>query len=106
MRLCDDYAEELAYSLNHRPSSDRVCAERAFVAALGVGLEAPVAALAFVEDDGTLRLEGGVFSPDGREMIRGEIEGDASEAVELGSELAQDLLAEGGKEILEQAKVS
>lgn len=39
-------------------------------------------------------------------MIRGEIEGDASEAVELGSELAQDLLAEGGKEILEQAKVS
>lgn len=106
VRLGDDYAEELAYSLNHRPSSDRVCAERAFVAALGVGLEAPVAALAFVEDDGTLRLEGGVFSPDGREMIRGEIEGDASEAVELGSELAQDLLAEGGKEILEQAKVS
>jgi hydroxymethylbilane synthase len=41
-----------------------------------------------------------VASPDGRELIRAEIEGDAEEAAELGHDLAQDLLAEGGREIL------
>ncbi|RIH82734.1 hydroxymethylbilane synthase [Calidithermus roseus] len=106
VRRGDDWAEELAYSLNHRPSADRVYAERAFVKALGMGLAAPAGALATVEDDGLLRLEGVVVSPDGRELIRAEIEGDASEAEELGDELAVDLLEQGGRELLAGVEVS
>jgi len=41
-----------------------------------------------------------VARPDGRELIRAEIEGEAEEAAELGHDLAQDLLAEGGRELL------
>lgn len=103
VRQGDDYAEELAYSLNHRPSADRVKAERSFLEALGVSSDAPVGALAVVEDDGYLLLEGSVFSPDGRELIRGEIEGEAHEATELGQELAQDLLSAGGQDLLAKA---
>lgn len=100
VRAGDEYAEELAYSLNHRPSADRIRAERSFLAALGQTADAPIAALAVVDDDGYLRLEGSVFYPDGSEVIRGEIEGEAAEAVELGQELAQDLLEAGGRKML------
>ncbi|MCS7058135.1 MAG: hydroxymethylbilane synthase [Meiothermus sp.] len=101
VRQGDDWAEELAYSLNHRPSFARVTAERAFVRALGAGDHCAAAALAMLEDDGVLVLEGLVASPDGRELIRAEIEGEAEEAAELGEELAHDLLAEGARELLE-----
>ncbi|RIH81358.1 Porphobilinogen deaminase [Meiothermus luteus] len=100
VRQGDDWAEELAYSLNHRASLARVTAERAFMRALGAGDHCAAAALATLEDDGALVLEGVVASPDGRELIRAEIEGEAEEAAELGEELAQDLLAEGARELL------
>lgn len=99
-RLGDDWAEELAYSLNHRGSADRVKAERAFLRGLGAGDGCPAGALAAIESDNTLVLSGVVCSPDGKDLIRAEIEGDAEEAEELGSELAHDLLNEGGREIL------
>jgi hydroxymethylbilane synthase len=106
VRQGDDWAEELAYSLNHRPSFDRTCAERAFLRALGAGDDCPAAALATLEAEDTLVLQGVVCSPEGKEFIRAEIEGDPEEAEELGRELAQDLLGEGGGEILEQAKLA
>jgi hydroxymethylbilane synthase len=100
VRQGDDWAEELAYSLNHRASFVRVTAERAFLRALGVGDECAAAALATLGSDDTLLLQGVVARPDGRELIRAEIEGEAEEAAELGYDLAQDLLAEGGRELL------
>lgn len=105
VRQGDEWAEELAYSLNHRPSFDRANAERAFLRALAAGDDCPAGALAAVESDNTLVLSGVVCSPDGKDLIRAEIEGDAEEAHELGQELAQDLLSEGGQEILQQMKV-
>lgn len=104
VRQGDDLAEELCYALHHPPSHDRVRAERAFLKGLGAGCLAPVGALAQVAEDGTLLLEGGLFSPDGKSFIRAEIEGEASEAEELGLELARDVLEQGGREILEQTR--
>ena len=83
VRLGDDLAEELAYSLNHRETQLRVTAERAFLARLGAGCLAPAGALAYLEE-GELRLEGVVAAPDGSELIRGEIAGPPEEAAELG----------------------
>lgn len=57
-----------------------------------------------MREDGTLLLEGVVLSPDGKSFIRAEIEGEASEAEELGLELAQDVLEQGGREILSQIR--
>jgi len=102
VRLGDDLAEELAYSLNHRETQLRVAAERAFLARLGAGCLAPAGALAYLEE-GELRLEGVVAAPDGSELIRGEIAGPPEEAAELGEELAADILEQGGEAILKEA---
>jgi hydroxymethylbilane synthase len=99
VRQGDSWAEELAYSLNHRVSMARVTAERAFIAALEAGDQCAAGALA-VETDGTLVLQGVVCSPDGKQYMRAEIEGDPLEAAELGQDLARDLLEEGAADLL------
>jgi hydroxymethylbilane synthase len=100
VRADDDIANEVAYSLQHRPSDDRVTAERAFLEGVkGVGKA--VGALATLGGDGTLSLEGCVASPDGEGVIRASIEGDPEEAEDLGFELAQDVLSRGGAALLE-----
>lgn len=102
-RADDEIVLELAYSLHHRASDDRITAERAFLAGLGSGCMAPVGALASVSDDGTLTLEGCVAALDGSKVIRASVEGEANEAEDLGSELAEDVLAQGGAEVLKAA---
>ncbi len=91
----DDLAFETAYSLQHRPSFDRVRAERSFAAALAGAADrsaaAPaVGALATVTVDGELTLFGAVARD--ASTLQASISGDAREADELGRELAQDVL--------------
>jgi hydroxymethylbilane synthase len=88
-RADDDLASEVAYSLQHRPSFDRVRAERAFAA----GLQGhTVGALATVTDDGELTLFGAVVK--GGTTVQASVSGEAREAVELGTELAKDVTAQ------------
>jgi hydroxymethylbilane synthase len=77
-----------------------VRAERGVLAALGGGCQVPIGAHAVVED-GRLRLRAIVAAPDGGELIGGESEGPAGEAGGLGRALGEDLLARGGRRILE-----
>lgn len=86
VREDDDLAFELAYTLQHRPSLDRVRAERAFAAALPERL---VGALASVSAEGELTLFGAV-AQDGA-SLQAQTSGDASEAEQLGRELAADV---------------
>ena len=98
VRVDDDIACEVAYTLQHRPSDDRVTAERAFMDGLKshAGLVGALATLT----DGILSLEGCVAAADGSQIIRASIEGDADEAEDLGLELAQDVLARGDAALL------
>lgn len=89
VREDDDVASEAAYSLQHRPSFDRVRAERAFAAALS---GRNVGALATVTDDGELTLFGAVVQ-DGT-TLQASTSGEAREAEDLGRELAQDVAAQ------------
>ncbi len=86
VREDDDLAFELAYTLQHRPSFDRVTAERAFAAALPGRL---VGALASVSPEGELSLFGAVA--EGGTALQAETSGDAAEAAQLGRELAADV---------------
>ncbi|WP_027481796.1 hydroxymethylbilane synthase [Deinococcus pimensis] len=103
-RSDDDLAVELAYAVHDRDTDDRTTAEREFLAGLGAGCVAPVGALANLKG-GSLVLEGWVGSLDGGRVIRATIEGDAEEAADLGAQLAEDMLAQGGRELVEAAKV-
>ncbi|HLU82653.1 MAG TPA: hypothetical protein VKZ43_04570 [Trueperaceae bacterium] len=85
IRADDDLAFDTVYSLQHRPSFDRVKAERAFALALSAQ---HVGAAATVTDDGDLTLFGAVAV--GSTVIQASVGGDAKEAEELGRELATD----------------
>ena len=99
-RIDDVLTVEVAYSINDPATDDRVSAERAFLEGLSAGCMAPVGALATLLGD-ILKLEGWVCAPDGSNLIQGSIEGDPSECEDLGLELAEDMLKQGAKSLIE-----
>lgn len=86
VREDDDLAFETAYSLQHRPSFDRVRAERAFAAALP---GRHVGAVATLTADGELTLFGAVTQ--GSTILQASVTGEAREAEDLARELAKDV---------------
>jgi len=77
-----------------------VTAERAVLAALGGGCQVPIGAYATV-DGGTVHLRAIIVSPDGTQIIRKHADGPANQGAAMGRALGEQLLAEGGREILE-----
>lgn len=93
-RAGDHATIEAVRAIEHGPSRRRVDAERAFLAHLGGGCELPVGAHATLLPGGRLHVVGLVASSDGREVVRGEVEGDEPA---IGARLAARLLDEGGR---------
>ncbi len=97
----DDAAiNALVDQLNDVDTVDRTTAERAFLARLEGGCQVPIAAFAMLDGD-QLRLQGLVGAVDGSQLIRREVTGLRSQAAQLGVALADEILAAGGREILE-----
>ena len=90
---------QLLDCLNDESTSIRVRAERAFNHRLEGGCQVPIAGYAELSE-GKLWLRGLVASPDGQQLISGEIHGSADEAEKLGRKLAEDLLSRGADKIL------
>ena len=102
-RTDDERAIAAAAAVHHRASALAVGAERAFLRRMEGGCQVPVAALAVLDDSGTLRLHGRVIALDGSRMAEGRAAGaapDAGAAERLGHALAERLLGEGAGEIL------
>ena len=93
-------ALEIARQLEHRESRIAVTAERALLAALGGGCQVPMGAYATVAQE-ALYIEAIIVSPDGAEIIRKKASGAAADAAAIGRALGEELLAEGGRAILE-----
>jgi hydroxymethylbilane synthase len=74
-------------------------AERAFLAGLGGGCDAPIAAYA-VARQGVMVLNGLVASPDGRSVVRVQRVGPARDAADIGARLAEQALAGGAVELI------
>ena len=78
----------------------RVLAERAFNTRLNGGCQVPIGGHAVLQAGGKLWLRGMVGKPDGTQMVRDEITGDARDGVALGVELAERMLRNGADRIL------
>jgi hydroxymethylbilane synthase len=102
-RLDDKEIEDLISPLNYIPAWQSVMAERAFLRAIGGGCRAPIAALGAVSNS-TLKLEGMIASPDGRKMLRASEEGSAMSPEEVGTRLAQKMLAMGASEFIAEVR--
>jgi len=93
-------------ALDHRPTRLATVAERAFLARLEGGCQAPVGALA-TWADGVMTLTGVVASLRGERAVRGS--GDAmvwteAESVAAGVRLAERLLQNGAADILAEIR--
>jgi hydroxymethylbilane synthase len=101
VRSDDAMTAQIVASLDHEPTRQACNAERSFLRTLGGGCELPIAGHAVVGDN-RLLLDGLVAHPSGQRIIRDEILGEASEAMNLGEALAMTLLARGANELLSQ----
>jgi len=100
----DDEVVAFTVGLHHADTAVAVSAERALLRRMGGNCRAPLAAKGTVLSS-TVHLAALVASPDGRRLIRGEHSGLVNAAEEVGAALAETLLAQGGKEILEELSV-
>ena len=100
-RLDDTTITSTIDFFNHPETAWAVRAERALLKRCEGGCQVPIAAHGMV-DDGMLRLVGFIAAVDGSKSVRGEISGPVSECEQLGIKLADQLLADGGKCILEE----
>lgn len=99
-RAGDQATLELLAPLDDGPTRAEVEAEREFLAALGGGCTAPVAANA-KHADRSLILRGVVASLEGRKVIR--VAQSGSDPLELGRSLAEEARALGAQEIIAHA---
>jgi hydroxymethylbilane synthase len=98
-RIDDKVINSILSALNHQETSISVRAERAFLRKLGGGCQVPIAAYARIED-GRVIMDGLVGSVTGGRVIKGHEEGKVEDHERLGTNLAEDLLSRGAKEIL------
>lgn len=100
-RVDDPRIESLIAALDDPASHTRVLAERAMNSRLQGSCQVPIGSYAELRGD-QLHLRGLVGSIDGRRVVRGEVTGLAENAEALGKQLGEDLLARGGREILDE----
>lgn len=99
IRKNDSKARNLVKILDDSDSYLAIEAERSLLAGLGGGCQVPIGVYAQIGGD-KITIRAGVFSLDGRRVIRDEASGDKKDAVLLGRQLADRLLGKGAKEIL------
>lgn len=97
-RTGDDLAAEVAAVLDDPRTRAAVSAERAVLATLEGGCSAPIGALAEIaegEDHDELWVRAVALSPDGALSVRMSAAGDPTDAVGVGTRLAEEMLADG-----------
>ncbi len=89
--------------INHEESETCLKAERAFLKALSGGCSIPIFGHAWLEHN-NLRLNGGIISLDGQILLRKFGTTIPEHAGELGHTVAEELLENGGEELLKKIK--
>ncbi|MCS6816042.1 MAG: hydroxymethylbilane synthase [Blastocatellia bacterium] len=101
-RVEDEGMNALLRPLDHPPTRAATTAERAFLQRLGGGCHVPIAAHAepLPDDPSRLILRGMIASPDGARLLKDQVVGPLGEAVALGHQLAERLIAAGALALL------
>ena len=100
VRRDDGDVGALMVRLDDRSTRRAVTAERAVLSSLGGGCRVPIGAWARTEG-GRMVLDAMVAMPDGSRLVRAQASGKPDQAEEVGLGLAEDLAAQGAREILD-----
>lgn len=95
----DEEINALLAPLHHGKTAIRVNAERSLNARLNGGCQVPIGGFAELDGD-QVRLRGLIGFPDGSKIFRSEKVGLHEHAYELGIEVAEELLEQGGGKVL------
>lgn len=98
-RADDTEVLSLIKVLEHTPTAQRCYAERAFLRELEGGCQVPIGVNTLIEGE-QLTLTGVVASLDGQRLVKDTITGNASDAEQIGTQLANNLRQQGAAEIL------
>ncbi|MET9866109.1 hydroxymethylbilane synthase [Streptomyces sp. NPDC006386] len=93
--------QEILSSVGDRAVDAQVRAERALLAELHGGCSVPVGAYAKAGPDGSLSLFAQVTSLDGARRVEGTLSGPIGEPEKLGAALAEELIDQGARSILD-----
>lgn len=88
-------------ALEHLPTAYRCYAERSFLRVLEGGCQVPIGVHTTIDGD-QLTLVGMVASLDGQRLIKDQVSGLATEAEQLGAQLAEILKGKGAQAILDE----
>lgn len=91
--------QALKQALNHTQTHVCLLAERAFLRTMEGGCSIPSFALATLTSEG-ISITGGIVSLDGKILLKETLEGPTVTAEEMGEQLANTILSQGGDEIL------
>lgn len=103
VRSGDKTTRGLVNTVNDPDTLVAVNAERAFLKKLQGGCQVPIGSQALIEGD-TIRIRGLVGSLDGLRLYCRDIEGPLEQGNELALELAERLLQEGAREVLDEIR--
>ncbi|EAR55283.1 porphobilinogen deaminase [Photobacterium sp. SKA34] len=100
-RLDDTRVRQLLTALSDQATTTRVLCERAMNNHLQGGCQVPIGSYAELEGD-QVWLRALVGEPDGSKIVRAEIRGPIEQAEQLGETLAEQLLNDGARDILDR----
>ena len=103
IRQNDSRMQELLAPLNDPLTEYRSNAERSFCGTLNGGCSAPIAAYATIEAN-EIHMTGRVIALDGSECLQTSGRASLSDAVNLGKQMASELLEKGARQILDNAE--
>ena len=104
-RVDDERINDLLAPLIHDETAIRVRTERALNNRLNGGCQVPVAGFAELQGD-QVYLRGLIGYPDGSTIYRAEMTGAIADAEAIGVAVAEDLLAQGGRGVLESIGIN
>ncbi len=104
-RADDEPMRALLEQLDHAPTRRAITAERALLAALEGGCQVPIGAAVVPEGD-TLMLHACIADLSGRTVLRGSHAVSDAAPADAGVALAQELLAAGASDILDQLRAT
>ncbi len=103
IRNGDKRIEELLRTFHHVPTALTVAAERSLLRHLEGGCQIPIGAYGQVQGN-EFRLDAVIGSLDGKRIVKGSLSGSHADAERIGIELAEKLLKQGSKEILNEIR--
>lgn len=105
-RADDDETKELFKEINDRPTQICIEIERNFLNTLEGGCTAPIGAFAEMNDQNEIRFKGMLCSLDGTNCIEIDKIFEYRDHVNYGEKLAQEIMKNGGEELMQQIKIS